>query len=152
MVRFWRNSGPARDPFDLRRFLEAQETRYQEACSELERWFKTGHWMWYIFPQMRGLGNSEYANRFGISSRAEAEAYALHPVLGERLRKCSGLVTKIEGRTIEQIFDHPDYLKFFSSMTLFADASSDNTVFVAALKKYFDGKRDPATIQLLGKV
>jgi len=93
--------------------------------------------MWFIFPQMRGLGNSPMAHKYGIASQAEAEAYLAHPVLGPRLRECTALVNQIEGLSIDEIFGYPDNLKFHSSMTLFASATPDNTVFLHALKKYF---------------
>lgn len=105
--------------------------------------------MWFIFPQMRGLGYSELANTFGISSIAEAQAYLSHPILGPRLRECTQLVTAISGRSIGQIFGYPDDLKFHSSMTLFAEAAPEDQVFKDALKKYFNGNPDPATLKLL---
>jgi uncharacterized protein (DUF1810 family) len=105
--------------------------------------------MWFIFPQMKGLGQSELANFYGISSRQEAEAYLAHPVLGPRLRECTRLVSMVEDRSIDQILGYPDNLKFRSSMTLFASTGSDNQVFRNSLQRYFDGKPDPLTIELL---
>jgi len=137
------------DPYDLRRFVDAQDAVYQEACSELKAGHKRGHWMWFIFPQIAGLGSSPMANEFAIQSLAEAEAYLRHPILGPRLRECSRLVTSVEGRSIDQILGYPDNLKFRSSMTLFAHATSDNQVFMDALRKYFEGRFDPLTVERL---
>ena len=108
------------------------------------------HWMWFIFPQMRGLGHSATANKFGIGSRDEATAYLDHPVLGSRLRECTLLANRIKGRIIEEIFGYPDDLKFHSSMTLFAKVASDDQLFNSALEKYFAGERDTVTLKLLG--
>lgn len=135
--------------FDLQRFVDAQGTVYSQVCAELRAGEKRSHWMWFIFPQIRGLGHSSMAIRFGIVSMEEARAYLLHPVLGSRLKECAGLVNAIEGRSIEQIFGYPDDLKFRSSMTLFAEADEDNQIFRDALLKYFHGERDQATLQLL---
>src|ERR1700726_3122240 len=104
--------------------------------------------MWFIFPHMRGLGHSELANYYGISSRQEAEAYLAHPVLGPRLRECTRLVNMVEGRSIDQILGYPDNLKFRSSMTLFASTGSENQIFKEALQKYFAGEPDQLTIKL----
>jgi uncharacterized protein (DUF1810 family) len=123
------------DPFDLQRFVDAQNPVYEQACSELRQGCKTSHWMWFVFPQLRGLGQSAMAHRFGISSPAEAEAYLQHPALGPRLRECTHIVNQVEGRSIEEIFGYPDHLKFRSCMTLFASAADDNEVFLQALKK-----------------
>jgi len=106
-------------------------------CAELRNGRKQGHWIWFIFPQLRGLGHSEMANYFGISSRTEAEAYLNHPVLGPRLRECTHLMNLVEGRSINQILGYPDELKFKSSMTLFASVTYDNQVFKEALDKYY---------------
>ena len=125
------------DPFDLQRFVNAQNPVYDSVRAELSSGRKKGHWMWFIFPQLRGLGHSEMANYFGISSRQEAEAYLNHPVLGPRLRGCTGLMNLVEGRSINQILGYPDELKFKSSMTLFASVSSDNRIFKEALEKYY---------------
>ena len=137
------------DPFDLQRFVDAQNPVYSQVCAELRGGQKTGHWMWFIFPQLRGLGSSEVATAFGISSRQEAEAYLRHPLLGVRLRECSQLVNLVEGRSIEQIFGYPDHLKFRSSMSLFANVAEDGRVFKDALAKYFAGEADPRTMKLL---
>ena len=135
-----------KDPFDLERFVTAQDPVYENVCEELRSGQKRGHWMWFIFPQLRGLGSSPLAQKFGISSREESEAYLSHPVLGSRLRECTRLVNAVEGRSIEQIFAYPDDLKFRSSMTLFRMASGDNRIFNYALEKYFEGEADPLTL------
>jgi uncharacterized protein (DUF1810 family) len=137
------------DPFDLQRFLQAQNPVFAEVCSELRQGRKSGHWMWFIFPQLRGLGYSETARYYGISSLDEATAYANHFILGPRLTECSRLVMLIDGLPIEEIFGYPDYLKFRSSMTLFARATSENEVFTSALEKYFDAQPDRRTLELL---
>jgi uncharacterized protein (DUF1810 family) len=141
--------GELPDPFDLQRFVTAQGPVYEEVCAELRGGRKKGHWIWFIFPQLRGLGWSAMATAYGISSREEAAAYLDHGVLGPRLRECTGLVNALEGRTIEQIFGYPDDLKFRSSMTLFAGVASDGQVFEEALLKYFSGERDPLTLKRL---
>ncbi len=105
--------------------------------------------MWFVFPQIQGLGHSPMAQRFAVASRAEAEAYLRHPILGPRLLECTRLVNEVKGRSIEDIFAYPDNLKFRSSMTLFAHATADNRVFVDALDKYFGGEYDPLTLERL---
>jgi uncharacterized protein (DUF1810 family) len=137
------------DPFDLQRFVNAQNPVYQRVCAELRNGRKDSHWMWFIFPQLRGLGSSHLATAFGISSRAEAEAYLDHSLLGPRLRECVQLVNLIIGRSIYQIFGYPDDLKFRSSMTLFANVASDNQIFQDALLKYCAGETDLRTLELL---
>jgi uncharacterized protein (DUF1810 family) len=137
------------DPYNLQRFIEAQAPVYAEVRAELSRGRKTGHWMWFIFPQIRGLGSSETAQYFALSSLGEAEAYLDHPVLGSRLRDCAGLMLQIENQSLDQILGYPDNLKFHSSMTLFARATEDNSVFLEALQKYFGGKLDPQTLSRL---
>jgi uncharacterized protein (DUF1810 family) len=137
-------------PYDLERFVDAQAPVYDHICAELRSGLKTGHWMWFIFPQLRGLGRSPMAAKFGISSQQEAEAYLQHPVLGPRLEECTRLVTFIEGRTIDRIFGTIDAMKFRSSMTLFAGAAALNdSIFKDALEKYFAGEPDPLTVALL---
>jgi uncharacterized protein (DUF1810 family) len=138
------------DPFDLKRFVEAQAPVFEDVLSELRRGFKRTHWIWFIFPQIAGLGHSQMAKKFSISSLAEAEAYIKHPVLGPRLRECTRLVNQVQGRSSEQIFGYPDDLKFRSSMTLFTLVTPDKAVFKEALKKYFHGELDPSTLQRLG--
>ncbi len=137
------------DPWELERFVDAQRTTYERACSELESGRKKSHWMWFIFPQLKGLGSSSVAQRFAISSLAEAAAYLEHPLLGPRLRHSTDLVNRIEGRSIDTIFGFPDDLKFRSSMTLFAQATPDNRVFLDALDKYFSGQQDELTLRFL---
>jgi uncharacterized protein (DUF1810 family) len=136
------------DPFDLQRFVDAQNPVYDSVCAELRDGQKQGHWMWFIFPQRRGLGSSAIATKFGISSRDEAEAYLSHPVLGPRLDECTRLVNVLVGRSIEQIFGYPDDLKFRSSMTLFRSIAKDNQIFNYALEKYYDGEPDPLTLDM----
>jgi uncharacterized protein (DUF1810 family) len=135
------------DPYDLKRFVVAQDEVYAQVLDELRDGRKRSHWMWFVFPQIQGLGESTMAQRFAISSLAEAEAYLRHPVLGERLRESTRLVNLVEGRSIKEIFGYPDYLKFRSSISLFARATRDNEVFLGALRKYFDGEPDPQTLQ-----
>lgn len=134
------------DPFGLDRFVTAQNPVYEEVLAELRDGRKRGHWMWFIFPQLRGLGHSQMAAAFGIASRQEAEAYLNHPVLGTRLRECTRLVNLVEQRSITEILGYPDDLKFRSSMTLFDRVASGNQLFNAALEKYFAGERDPLTL------
>jgi uncharacterized protein (DUF1810 family) len=138
------------DTFDLQRFVDAQDPVYDEVRAELGSGRKRGHWIWFIFPQLRGLGSSAMANAFGIASRQDAKVYLAHPVLGPRLRECTRLMNQGEGRAIGQIFGYPDDLKFRSSMTLFANVASDDQVFKDALDKYFDGAPDPLTLERLG--
>jgi uncharacterized protein (DUF1810 family) len=137
------------DPHNLQRFLDAQAPVFEQVCVELRAGRKQRHWIWFIFPQIKGLGYSPTSIKFAISSREEAIAYARHPILGSRLRECTGLVIAVEGRSIEQIFGSPDDLKFRSSMTLFANTCSDNQLFSDALRKYFKGEHDPLTLKHL---
>ena len=137
------------DPHNLQRFVDAQNPVYDKVCSELRDGRKKSHWMWFISPQVEGLGSSQMARKFAISSLAEAAAYLADPVLGSRLIECTPLVNLIEGRPIEPIFGYPDDLKFRSSMTLFAHTVPDNQVFIDALQKYFRGEFDPATLARL---
>ena len=137
------------DPHSLKRFVDAQNPVYKQVLAELRNGQKEGHWMWFIFPQLRGLGHSHMAAAFGIASRQEAEAYLEHPVLGQRLRECTHLVNLVEGRSIDQIFGHPDDLKFRSSMTLFSGIKLYNQVFTDALQKYFGGQPDRLTLERL---
>jgi len=136
------------DPFDPQRFLDAQSSVYPLVLDELRRGRKQSHWMWFIFPQLAGLGHSAMAQRFAIASRAEAVAYLGHGVLGSRLRECTALVNGIEGRTIFEILGSPDDLKFHSLMTLFGAVSSDPK-FAVAITKFYGGKRDQRTLDLL---
>ncbi|HLN08430.1 MAG TPA: DUF1810 domain-containing protein [Xanthobacteraceae bacterium] len=137
------------DPFNLQRFVDAQGPVFEQACAELRNGAKRSHWMWFIFPQIQGLGHSETARRFALTSRQEAEAYLRHPVLGPRLRECSRLSTLVDGRTARQIFGQTDALKFRSCMTLFASVTSENGIFRAALQKYFAGEPDGLTLERL---
>jgi len=137
------------DSFDLQRFVDAQRPVFERVCAELRGGRKASHWMWYIFPQMRGLGHSETSRRFAISSRLEAETYLKHPILGPRLIECTRLVEQIEGRSANQIFGSPDDLKFHSSMTLFAGVAKDDAIFTDVLRKYFKGELDRATLEKL---
>ncbi|MEO6966068.1 MAG: DUF1810 domain-containing protein [Acidobacteriaceae bacterium] len=138
------------DKYDLQRFVNAQNPVIEQVRTELGSGRKTGHWMWFIFPQIKGLSLSETSRYFAISSREEAAAYLEHPILGRRLRECTELVSRIGVKSIDQIFDHPDDLKFRSSMTLFAKAAEDDEVFLRALKKYFGGELDASTLTRLG--
>jgi uncharacterized protein (DUF1810 family) len=139
----------ASDPFDLRRFVSAQAAVYRNAVDELRDGRKRGHWMWFIFPQLRGLGSTPMSARYGISSLDEARAYLAHHVLGPRLRECTRLVNEVQGRSIDEIFGSPDDLKLCSSMTLFARATDDNEDFVALLDRYYFGQEDRLTVARL---
>lgn len=138
------------DPYNLHRFVVAQQPVYANVLAELRAGLKQSHWMWFIFPQIKGLGRSDLARRFAISSLEEAAAYLRHALLGNRLRECSALVANIEGRTIEDIFGHPDDMKFHSSMTLFSLVTAENEVFRQCLRKYFSGKMDANTLAQTG--
>jgi uncharacterized protein (DUF1810 family) len=142
-------AGSASDPFNLERFVQAQDDDYVQALSEIRGGRKYSHWMWYIFPQLDGLGYSPTARHFAIKSRAEAEAYLKHPLLGARLLECAAAVLRIEKRSAFDIFGTPDDLKLRSCATLFAHASPAGSVFEQLLDKYYRGERDDKTIQLL---
>ncbi len=136
------------DRFKLQRFVEGQAGVYEQVCAELRGGQKRSHWMWFVFPQIRGLGSSEMAVRYGISGREEARAYLDHAVLGPRLLECAGIVVGLEGKTVREIFGYPDDLKFHSSMTLFAEVEGPaERVFHKALAKYFGGRVDKATLE-----
>jgi len=137
------------DPYKLQRFIDAQETTYEQALSELRQGRKTSHWIWFIFPQMKGLGRSEMSQRYAISSLDEAMAYMRHPVLGHRLRECTNAVNGVENVSINTIFPWGDHMKFHSSVTLFAHATENNQVFLTALEKYFNGRPDSKTLDLI---
>jgi uncharacterized protein (DUF1810 family) len=139
------------DPYKLQRFVDAQDRVFEDVLAELREGHKRSHWMWFVFPQIRGLGRTGMAWDFGIASRAEAEAYLGHPVLGPRLRECTRLLNRIEGRSARQVLGTPDDLKFRSSMTLFAGVASDVDVFENALQKYFAGERCQYTIEFLAR-
>jgi len=134
---------------DLQRFVDAQENVYADVVRELGAGRKRSHWMWFIFPQIAGLGHSEMARHYAIASREEAAAFLDHPVLGPRLRECTQLVLDGPNRSIAEIFGHPDDLKFHSSMTLFSASTSDNELFQAALERYFGGLPDSRTLELM---
>jgi uncharacterized protein (DUF1810 family) len=138
------------DPHDLQRFVDAQAPVIDQVLAELGRGRKASHWMWFVFPQIRGLGHSAMAERYAIGSLAEARAYLAHPLLGPRLIACTGLVNAAEGASIRQVLGQPDDLKFRSSMTLFAHAAPDQPVFKVALDRYFAGEEDTATLERLG--
>jgi uncharacterized protein (DUF1810 family) len=137
------------DPYNLQRFVDAQNGVYEQVRSELREGRKRGHWMWFVFPQVRGLGHSHVAEVFAIASKGEAQAYWDHPVLADRLRECTQLVNQVQERTLEEIFGYPDNLKFRSSMTLFGQVTADNQVFVEALRKYCNGELDRSTLERL---
>jgi uncharacterized protein (DUF1810 family) len=137
------------DPYHLQRFVDAQAPVYRQVLAELGRGQKQSHWMWFVFPQIKGLGASPMAQKFAIASRAEAAAYLDHPILGPRLRECTRLVTAIANRSIDAILGSPDDLKFRSSMTLFASVTPDNKDFVDALDKFYGGVMDAATLARL---
>lgn len=135
--------------YNLQRFVDAQEPVYADVCRELRAGQKQSHWIWFIFPQIAGLGRSDTAQRFAIGSVDEAATYLAHPILGPRLRECTRLTLEIEGRTAEEIFGSPDWMKFRSSMTLFAESAADDALFVAALETYFEGEPDEATLGMM---
>ena len=137
------------DVFHLQRFIDAQDRVYQTVLEELRVGDKRGHWMWYVFPQIRGLGGSATSQEYAISSRDEAKAYLEHPILGARLRECTQLLMAVEDRTAEQVFSYPDNLKFRSSLTLFEYSATEPGIFRAALLRYFGGKPDQLTLDIL---
>lgn len=149
-------SGLMRDAYNLERFVNAQYPIYEQVLAELGRGRKTSHWMWFIFPQIRGLGSSATAMKFSIESRVEAQAYLQHKILGSRLIECTQLVLDVKGFGVDEIFGYPDNLKFHSSITLFAaeaalDQNPEQDVFERALEKCFHGQRDSATLERLGQ-
>ena len=146
------------DPYDLQRFVDAQDRVYARVVAELRAGRKTSHWMWFVFPQVAGLGNSPMAQQYAINSLDEARAYLNHPVLGARLRECTQLLLDVEvvnrtgaskGRNITDILGYPDDLKFRSSMTLFAAVEGASSRFDAALQQYFAGEPDARTLEIL---
>ena len=139
----------AEDHAALDRFVAAQAPIYDQVRAELARGAKASHWMWFIFPQLRGLGRSPTAEFYGIASQHEALAYWQHPLLGTRLRECVQLVLDVRGRTAHQIFGSPDDLKFRSSLTLFEWVAPDEPLFGQAIERYYNGERDDATLMLL---
>ena len=140
------------DVHNLGRFLNAQAGVYESAVAELSAGEKRSHWMWFIFPQIAGLGHSTMAQKYAIGSIAEARDFAEHPVLGPRLRQCTQLVLDIEGRGVEEIFGYPDDLKFRSSMTLFMTTASEPGIFKSAIDKYLAGKPDQRTLDILAQL
>jgi uncharacterized protein (DUF1810 family) len=137
------------DPFELERFVHAQDPVLAQARQELRDGHKRSHWMWFIFPQLRGLGRSEMATRYGLGSLAEAEAYLDHPLLGPRLLDCTDLINTVQGRDVHQILGSPDDMKFQSCMTLFTHTKPGEAVFQYALQRYFNGAEDQRTLRLL---
>ncbi len=139
----------ADDRHDLQRFVDAQNRVYEAVRTELKHGHKQTHWMWFIFPQITGLGHSPMAQRYAISSLDEAKAYLKHPILGPRLRECVRLVMMVEGRSAREILGSPDDMKLRSSLTLFARAAPEDPTFCDAIKKYFSGDEDPFTVARL---
>jgi uncharacterized protein (DUF1810 family) len=140
------------DPYDLNRFLSAQEGVYERALKELKAGEKRTHWMWFIFPQIEGLGHSPTAKRYSIKSLEEAREYLNHPVLGKRLLECTEAVVALRSGSLSEILGYPDDLKFKSSMTLFEKIAGPGSLFSAALEKYCHGERDGATLSLLERI
>ncbi|MGI8531228.1 MAG: DUF1810 domain-containing protein [Geodermatophilaceae bacterium] len=140
------------DVYRLQRFVDAQDPVYEQVLAELRRGRKVGHWMWFVFPQIAGLGRSAIAQTFAVLSLHEAGAYVSHPVLGPRLIECSSLVAAVSGRTARQIFGHPDDMKLRSSMTLFMKAAPGTKAFQQILDGYFDGEPDQRTLDLLERL
>ena len=139
------------DIYNLHRFLDAQAPTYNTVLDELQAWRKAGHWIWFIFPQITGLGHSGTTQQFAIGSLDEAKDCLKHPALGPRLRECTQLVLDVNGRSAEEIFGYPDYLKFRSCITLFLTASTDHILFKSALLTYFDGQPDQLTLDILAR-
>lgn len=145
-------SGPATrdaDPYDLDRFVRAQQGVHDDALAELRRGRKTSHWMWFVFPQLAGLGRSATAERYGVHGIAEARAYLAHPVLGERLRTAAAIVSDAPARSAEALLGGTDAVKLRSSMTLFAQAATVPEPFTAVLDRWYGGGEDEATVRLL---
>ena len=136
-------------PYDLQRFVDAQAPVMTRVEAELRAGRKSSHWMWFVFPQLRGLGRSAMAERYGMASLDEARAYLAHPVLGMRLRECCSLVLAVQGSSAQTIFGSPDDSKFRSSLTLFGRAAPQEPVFADCLRRYYNGVEDPATLALL---
>ncbi|WP_395400289.1 DUF1810 domain-containing protein [Pseudoduganella sp. UC29_106] len=137
------------DDFNLQRFVDAQQPVYETVRAELSAGRKRSHWIWYIFPQIEGLGFSAMAERYAISGLAEARAYLAHPLLGARLRECCALVLASDSASAHAIFGSPDDMKLRSSLTLFAQAAPEETLFADCLQKYYGGQPDPATLDRL---
>lgn len=139
------------DPFDLQRFIDAQDRVYAAVLDELTHGRKRTHWMWFVFPQLAGLGHSPMAERYAISGLEEASAYLAHPVLGARLRECTERVNAVAGKSAHEIFSSPDDVKFRSSMTLFAEVDEAGSLFEQALEHYFAGEKDRRTLDILAQ-
>jgi uncharacterized protein (DUF1810 family) len=144
-----RHGGLVADPYDLARFVEAQDPVYSTVVEELRAGRKRTHWVWFVFPQRRELGRSPTAAHFGIGSRDEAVAYLAHDILGPRLRECARLVAAVDGPSIEQVMGEVDAMKLRSSMTLFANATDDDREFLDVLERFYGGEPDPSTVELL---
>ena len=142
---------PQGDRFDLARFVDAQASTYARALAEIRRGRKTSHWMWFVFPQIAGLGFSEMSQRYAIGSITEAQAYLAHPVLGARYRECVAALQDLTGTTAKAVFGGVDATKLRSSLTLFSAAAPDERLFAAALERWFGGEPDPRTLERLGK-
>ncbi len=140
------------DPFDLGRFLAAQEGAYERALGELKGGRKKSHWMWYIFPQIEGLGTSAYSRNYSIKSLGEARSYLSHPILGPRLRECCEALMQLQGLSASAVFGFPDDVKLNSSMTLFSVAAGPASIFQKVLEKYFSGERDDKTLEILKRL
>lgn len=138
------------DSYNLQRFVDAQESVVDTVSQELGAGQKRSHWMWYVFPQIKGLGHSSTAQHYAIGSAGEARAYLEHPVLGPRLERWTQIVLDVQGRTVQDIFGYPDYLKFHSCMTLFSTVDPSCRIYRLALEKYYGGKPDEATLGILG--
>ena len=134
---------------DIKRFIHAQENMYPQAVKELQNVKKISHWMWFIFPQIEGLGFSSTSKYYSIKTIAEAKEYIMHPLMGKRLLECSDIILNIEGKSAENIFGYPDNLKLQSSMTLFSFILPGSVVFLNMLKKYFNNKKDQKTLDIL---
>ncbi len=143
-------SAASNDPYNLGRFVQAQESVYENALSEIRSGRKRSHWMWFLFPQFEGLGFSPMSKRYAIKSRAEAEAYLKHPVLGPRLVECAEAALSLEGRSALEIFGSPDEMKLRSCATLFANVSQPGSAFHRLLDTFFEGRGDRETLRLLG--
>jgi uncharacterized protein (DUF1810 family) len=145
----WRSN--AADPHNLRRFLDAQRSSYEQALSEIRSGAKRSHWMWYIFPQYSGLGHSLTSHRYAIKTLAEARAYLEHPILGTRLLECAEAALALEGQSAREVFGYPDDLKLHSSATLFSQVAVAGSPFHRLIDKYFDGRPDDRSLQLIAR-
>lgn len=144
-------TAPPSPPFDLERFVQAQDGVWSNVLAELRQGRKTSHWMWFVFPQLAQLGRSETARFYGLASLAEARAYMAHPVLGRRLLECVHVLLGLQDRSAHQVFGSPDDLKLCSCLTLFAQAAPEEAAFAQALAQYHEGRPDPLTLEILGR-